>query len=161
MRIHAVFFLAIAATPCSAADDVPKGEKVEFKVYARPYFEKNNSGLTGDASFLAVGDQKKFDAIFGVGFVMGKRPEMLAKDAFDKQMVLSVIKRGNALYTYKVESVTAADGVISIVYTAAGKDAGGTATYNSVLLVAVPKGKFKSAAFIENGKKAGSAKIEK
>ncbi len=57
--------------PTTAAPKPDKGEKVEFQTYAAPYFEKNTSGLKGDASFLALTGKKSFDAVFGVGFVMG------------------------------------------------------------------------------------------
>lgn len=149
------------ASSLAAADDVPKGDKVEAKVYTRPYFEKNNSGLMGDASYLAITGEKGFDAVFGVGFVMGKKPDLLPKDAFDKRLVLAVIKRGNVLYDYKDVSVTAADGVLYVKYTAEGKGAGGTAKFASPLIVAMDKGNYKSAVFVENGKKVGAAEIKK
>jgi hypothetical protein len=160
MRALAVLAAGLAFSSSVVADDIPKGEKVEFKTYARPYFEKNNSGLMGDTSFLAITDQATFDKTFGIGVVMGKRPEVLPKDAFDKQLVLSVIKRG-PLYTYSEVSVTGADGVLYVQYSADTKGAGGTAKYSSPLLVAVEKGKWKSVVFMEGGKKVGAAEIKK
>ena len=152
---------ALIAFPASVlADDVPKGDKVEFKTYARPYFEKNNSGLMGDQSLLVIADQATFDKTFGVGFVMGKKPDLLPKDAFDKQLVLSVIKRG-PLYTYSEVAVTAADGVLYLQYAVDSKGAGGTAKFASPLIVAVDKGKWKSVVFVEGGKKVGTVEVKK
>jgi hypothetical protein len=145
----------------AGADEIPKGDKVDAKVYTKPYFEKNNSGLTGEASFLAIADQKGFDTVFGVGFVMGKKPDLLPKDAFDKKLVLAVIKRGNMVFEYKDVAVTKTDNVLYVAYTANGKGAGGTAKFASPLIVEIPKGDYKSVVFFENGKKAGMAEIKK
>ena len=41
------------------------------------YFEKNNSGLKGEASYLAIADRQTFDKVFGVAFTMGKKPNVL------------------------------------------------------------------------------------
>ena len=154
--------LVMCLTTCTAvADEIPKGDKVEAKVYTKPYFEKNNSGLMGDASFLAIADQKGFDMVFGVGFVMGKKPDLLPKDAFDKKMVLGVIKRGNMVFEYKDVAVTKTDGVLYVAYMATGKGAGGTAKFASPLIVEIPKGEYKSVVFFENGKKAGTAEMKK
>jgi hypothetical protein len=150
-----------STAPAMCADEVPKGEKVEFKVYGRPYFEKNTSELTGDASFLAIGTQAGFDKVFGVGFVMGKKPDLIPKDGFSKKLVVAAIKRANAVYEYKIESVTAADGVLYVKYTAEGKGAGGMAKFASPLIIAVDKKDYKSVVFIENGKKVGTAEFKK
>jgi hypothetical protein len=151
---------ACVALPIAAAPKPDTGEKVEFKVYAAPYFEKNNSGLKGEASFVALADKNSFDMVFGVGFVMGKKPDVLTPDDFDKKLVAAVIKRGNAISTYKVESVTGTEDALFINYTVKTGDPG-TATYASPLIVAVDKGKYKSVTFVENGKKAGTAEIGK
>lgn len=140
------------------AADKPAG--VEYQVYPEAYFEKNTSGLKGEASFLALSDKKGFDNVFGVGVVMGKKPMLLPEGAFDKQLVLAVIKRGNAVTTYKVDGVTADAGVLQLRYTATtGQPT--TARFASPLIVAVPKGDYKAVNFIENGKKAGSIELGK
>ena len=116
--------------------------------------------MMGDVSFLAITDQAAFDKTFGVGFVMGKKPDVLPKDAFDKQMVLSVIKRG-PVYTYSDVSVTGADGVLYAQFASDTKGAGGTAKFASPLIVAVEKGKWKSVVFVEGGKKVGTVELKK
>jgi hypothetical protein len=152
--------LALLAAGSTSAADEAKGKAIEFKTYTKPYFEKNNSGLKGDASFLAVTDQAGFDKVFGVGVTMGAPPALLPKNTFEGKMVLSTIKRGNAIYTYNVEKVTADGDTLYVQYKTEGKD-GGTATFASPLLVAVDKGKYTTAVFIDNGKTVGKVEIGK
>jgi hypothetical protein len=140
-----------------AAADEAKGKEVKFDVYTS-YFEKNNSGLKGEASYLALTDQQAFDKVFGAAAVM-KKQGFLPKDAFDKKMVVAAIKRGNAVWTYKVQKVTADDGTLYVQYEASSKD-GGSARFASPLIVAVDRGKYTSVVYIENGKKVGTAKID-
>jgi len=137
-----------------------KGAKVEFKTYAAPYFEKNNSGLKGEASFLVLPDKESFDKVFGVGFVMGKKPPVLKGDDFNKKLVVAVIKRGDAPVKYKVDSVTEAGDELRVSYTAKA-GAPGTAKFASPLILTLDKGKYKSVTFIENDKKVGTAEIGK
>jgi hypothetical protein len=137
------------------------GEKVDFKTYGAPYFEKNNSGLKGEASYLVLPDKKSFDALFGIGVVMGKKRPVLSPDDFDKKQIVAVIERGNRVTTYKVESVTAADGVLTVTYQAMPMGAAGTATFASPLILTVDKSKYKSVTFIENGKKVDNVAIGK
>ena len=62
--------------------------------------------------------------------------------------------------TYKVDKVTADDGVLYVAYTTMSK-VSPSATYHSPLIVSVDEGKYKSVVFIENGKKAGTAEFSK
>jgi hypothetical protein len=160
----------LAATACLTllaswtglrADDKveAKGKDVDFQKYDG-YFEKNNSGLTGDSSYLVFTDQKGYDAVFGVGRVIGKQ-HFLAANAFDSSLVIAAVKRGKAITEYKVEKVTNDDGALYVQYTATVKDAGGTATFASPLIVSVDKGKYTSVVFIENGKKAAAVDVGK
>ena len=86
---------------------------------------------------------------------------MVPRFGDEKKLVVAVIKRGNATTTYKVDGVTAADGVLQVSYTATPGKASPSARFASPLIVAVPKGNYKSVNFIENGKKAGTAEIGK
>jgi hypothetical protein len=152
-----------AAGLALAADkdkDEAKGDKVDFKVHSG-YFEKNNSGLKGDESLLAFTDQKSFDQIFGVGFTMGKKPDVLPKDAFDSKMVVAVIRRGDAPSTYKVDKVTADGDTLYLQFEATSKKGDGSAKFASPLIVSVDRGKYKTVVFLENGKKVGTADVPK
>jgi hypothetical protein len=160
LLIAAVVLLASGAALAPAADKgEAKGKKVEHDVY-NDYFESNKSGLKGETSFLAITDQDAFDKVFGKAVVMGAKPNFLPKDAFDSKMVVAVIHRGNAVWKYKVDQVTADGDTLTVQYDATSKT-GGTATFHSPLVVSVDKGKYTSVVFIENGEKIGTAKIEK
>jgi len=149
--------LVVVAAP-APDEDTAKGKKVEFAVHDG-HFEKNDSGLKGDSSYLVFGDRDAFDKVFGIGRVIGKQ-NFVPKDAFDKKMVVAVIKRGKAVTEYKVEKVTADDGTLYVRYTAKMGEAG-TATFHSPLIVSVDKDKYTSVVFIENGKKAETVKVAK
>ena len=152
--------LALAATTKSAmADDKTqaKGTKVGYDVY-NSYFESNKSGLKGDVSFLAFSDTKAFDQVFGPAAVMRKKPKFLPKDAFQSKVVVAVIHRGNKVWHYDVEKVTAENGTLYLQYRAKAQGGGG-ATFASPLIVAADKGNYSSVVFIENGKQVGTAKV--
>ncbi len=144
----------------AADDEKPKGKAVESEVHSG-YFESNKSGLKGDTSFLAFTDPEAFGQTFGVGFTMGKKPNVLPKDAFEKKMAVAVIKRGDAITTYKDVKVTADEDTLYVSYDTEAKGGGGTAKYASPLIVSLDKGKYTNVVFFENGKKAGSIKLGK
>lgn len=147
--------LAFAAF--APADD-PKGEKVAFDAYT-DHFVKNDAGLKGNESFLLLTTRAGFDKVFGVGRVMGDGQKFVPKDAFDNKAVLAVVHKGNAVWTYKVDGVTAADGTVTVRYKATKGEAG-SATFASPLIVTVPKEGVKRAVFVENGKEVGTAEVK-
>ena len=149
--------LALLA-PAGGADE-PKGDKVEYTLHGG-HFEKNTAGLKGDQSFLLLTNREAFDKIFGAGFVMGKKPNVVPKDAFEKNVVVATIKRGNAITTYEVEKVTLdKDGTLYVQYKATTGPAG-TAMFATPLIISAPKDKVKKVTFIENGKTAGTAEAK-
>jgi hypothetical protein len=133
--------------------------KVDFEVHDG-HFESNKSGLKGDASYLAITDRAGFDAVFGTAAVMGKKFNYVPKDAFEKKMVVAVIKRGDAPVDYTVEQVTTADDKLYLQYKATEKGAT-TAKFASPLILTVDRGKYTSVVFIENGKQVGTATVGK
>ncbi|MCI0700744.1 MAG: hypothetical protein L0241_06660, partial [Planctomycetia bacterium] len=134
----------------AGADDV-KGEKTAYTVYDA-YFEKNNSGLKGDSSFLAFADKAGFEKVFALRPPVGaKKPTALAADAFDKQFVAAVIRRGNSITTYTVQMVTLDKDTLYVKYKSAAGPAG-TAKFASPLIVSASKDKVKKVVFIENDK---------
>ncbi len=140
------------------ADDAAKGKKVEYIVY-NGYFEKNNSGLKGDSSYLAFSDGEAFGKIFGSARV-GNMQKFLPKDAFDKLFVVAVLMRGNAIVDYKVEKVTAEDKTLYVEFTAK-KGEPTTAKFSSPLILAVDKDKYTSVVFIETTKKVEKIEVGK
>jgi hypothetical protein len=149
---------AIGLTAAAGAEEA-KGKKVAYAVHTG-YFEKNNSGLKGDSSYLAVGTQAQFDKIFGVAFVVGAKQNFLPKGAFESKQVAAVIKRGKALWKYTVENVSAEEGTLYVSYKAMSEDGGG-ARFASPLIVSVQRGPYTQVVFIENGKQAGKAELPK
>ena len=131
---------------------------VEYTVHSG-YFEKNNSGLKGETSHLAVTDKETFNKLFGVAFTMGKQPHVLPANTFDTRIVVATIKRGGKIWEYKVEGATAEDGTLKVRYTASSKDGGG-AQFASPMVVSVTKGPYRNVSFIENGKEVGKAPIK-
>jgi hypothetical protein len=166
MRIGSILtatcFAVLGTVSTLIADDKveAKGDKVAFDVH-NGHFVKNTFKPAGDCAFLAITDQKGFDEVFGVGRVLGKPQNFVPKEAFDKKMVVAVIKNGTAITEYKVEKVTADGDTLYVQYTAEAKGSGGTATFSSPLIVTVDKDKIKKVTFIENGKKAGNADVAK
>ncbi len=149
--------ILVLLSPADAADKA-KGKDVDYDIHGG-YFESNKSGLTGDSSYLAFAGPKAFDAVFGVAKVQGGKQRFLPKDAFDSKVVVAVVKRGKAIYDYKVEKVTNDDGVLTVQYTAMPQESSGAATFATPLILSVDKGKYDSVAFIENGKKVAMAKF--
>ncbi len=128
-----------------ADDDPAKGDNVVYQVHSG-HFESNMSGLKGDVSYLAITDRATFDKLFGSAFVVGAKNDFVPKDAFDTKMVAAVIKRGNMVWDYKVEKVTADKDTLYVKYNATSTD-GGSATFASPLIVTVDKGKYSAVEF--------------
>ncbi len=131
------------------------GQPVPYTVHSG-YFERNDSGLKGASSCLAIRDRAVFDRTFGVAFTQGKKPNVLPANAFDSRMVAGLIKRGDRVWEYRVEGVTADEGTLSVQYQATPRDGGG-ATFASPLIVSVPSGPYRTVRFIENGREIGKA----
>lgn len=159
-----LLFIFAIATFLFAADGMAqtvktgKSTPVNFQTYDS-YFEKNNSGLKGEKSYLVFTNQSQFDKIFGAAAVMGQN-NFLPDEAFKTKIIVAVIKHGGSLRKYNDVKVTAEKGKLMVWYTAKD-DAPGSATFNSPLILGVDKGKYKEVVFMENGKKAGIVKLKK
>ncbi len=121
------------------------------------YFERNDSGLTGESSYLAFVSQAQFDRIFGPAAVMGKN-SFLPKDAFAGKIVVAAVHRGNYLTSYDSIAVASQGDTLSIRYTVKKGDPG-SAAFRSPLILAVAAAHFTKVVFVENGKPAGSAAV--
>lgn len=121
-------------------------------------FEKNSSGLSGDASFLLFTSADAFDKVFGTVPPVGvRKPNPVSAGTFDKNLVAAVIRRGKAVVTYTEVSVKVDGDTATVKYsTEAGTP--GTAMFASPLVVSFPKGAVTKVVFVENGKEVGSAK---
>lgn len=152
MTYPMILSLCLSSLGAAACNDA---QPVEFTVHSG-YFERNDSGLTGPVSYLLIDDRTSFDKLFGVGFTMGPRPNVLADDAFDSRTVAAVIRRGGAVWDYKVQAVTVDNDALTVRYTANAHDGGG-AQFASPLIVSVPRGRFTQVVFVDGGKEVGRA----
>ncbi len=143
------------------AEDAPKPKSIEHHVHSG-YFEKNDSGLNSETtSIIACLDQEAFDKVFHPAPVMFKKNDFLAKDAFKTKFVVAVVKRGDAVWNYTVDSVTAENGVLTVKYKGAPQPNTGTAKFASPLIIALDKADYKSIIYVENGTEIGKAKLDK
>ena len=158
MKIFYAFFLIglVLAANCIAQNggkrQPAKNTSVIYQQFDG-YFENNNSGLSGDKSFLIIDDQEQFDKIFGAARTM-KDQNFLPPDVFKTKSVAAVIKRGG-LRKYDNVKVTTEKGNLIVSYETedAKQD---SATYSSPLIIAFDRGNYKKIYFRENGKSAGS-----
>jgi hypothetical protein len=149
--------LALALLTVIAVGDEAKGKKVKYALHTG-YFQKNNAGLKGETSYLALATQEQFDKIFGVAFLVGAKQNFLPKGAFQTRLVAAVIKRGKSLWSYTIEKVTVDKDTLYVQYQAAAK-AGGGARFASPLIISVDKDALRRIVFIENGKQVGTAEV--
>lgn len=138
-----------------AADDVV----VKHDSYGG-YFASNKFEPDAAQSFVVIHDQQRFDEVFGVAFVMRDKAHRLPKDAFADLMVLATVKRGGAIWEYQIKEVVEQQGRLEIRYAAKSKPQQG-ATFASPLIVSVPKKKYESVTFVENGQAAKTLTIGK
>ena len=125
--------------------------KLEFKTYSG-YFVSNKFEPDAPSSFVAALDnQKQFDQVFGVAFVIGDKSPRLAPDALKTELVLSAIRRGKAFCTYEVSSVTEEEGVVRLRFQTTSKKSD-SASFACPLIISIPKGKYQAVEFYENDK---------
>ena len=134
-------------------------QRTGFDAYTRGYFERNDSGLEGEVSFLALTSRAAFDAVFGFGALMGRQPDVLPPDAFDGSIVVAVIHRGDAIWTYQVDEVDSHDQGLRVSYRA-HKGPSGSARFASPLIVRLPKQGTANVQMIENGEPVATLNLE-
>ena len=100
----ALFVILLGVLPGFSGDK--KDDKVPFEVYAKGYFVKNKAPLPANPTFLVLPDKKAFDEIFGVGVVMGAKPKFVDDKVFETNMIVTVVKSGNAVTIYEVEKIS-------------------------------------------------------
>ena len=141
-----VFCSSAAAQSALAAEPA----KLQYDVYSG-YFVSNKFEPDAAESFVVLADQEQFDKVFGAAFVMRDRSHRLPQEAFKSLLVIAPIKRGNAVWDYKVAGVTEANGVVELKYTTTSTKSD-TATFACPLIVSVPKGRYTAIRFVENEK---------
>ena len=93
-----------------------------------------------------------------MAFVMGDKSHRLPKDAFKSNIVLAAIKRGKAVWEYKVDGVTVDNGLVNLRYTATSKKSD-SATFACPLIVSILKGDYKAIQFWDGGKAVKKVKV--
>ncbi len=112
-----VLVLAFAPAPDAGS------HSIEYKV-CNGYAESRDSALKGDASFLALTSKTEFSRIFGPVLTPRGAPDAVAKDAFDTRLFVAVIKRGDVIWDYKIEKVTANGDTLTVYYNTTTHKAG-------------------------------------
>ena len=133
-------------------------KKLPFETYTG-YFVSNKFEPEAAGSFAVIGNQEQFDKIFGVAAVMRDKARRLPKDAFKSNVVLAVIKRGQAVWEFKVESVTNSAGAILLRYETSSTKSD-SATFASPLILSIPKSSYSAVQFIENGTPVKTIELE-
>ena len=128
-----------------------------FDMYSG-YFVSNKFEPDAPESYVILNDQKRFDKVFGVAFVMNDKSHRLAKDAFESQIVVAVIKRGNFFWEYNVEDAVVQEGVIQLRYTAKSKATPDT-RFACPMIVSLPRDEYSAVVFFENRKKVKTVKM--
>jgi len=126
-----LFVLAFAPAPDAGS------RTVEYKSW-RGYAESRESGLKGDASFVALTSKADFFRTFDPVLTPRGAPDAIPKDAFDTQLFVAVIKRDGAFWDYKVEKVTANGDTLTVSYRATERKAVGTAQGGTTAKAPVP-----------------------
>ena len=140
----------------AAADDDPE---LPFDTYSG-YFVRNDFQPKTAESFAVLTSQEDFDKVFGVASVMGDKSHRLSQGAFASCIVLAAVKRGNAVWEFKVERVGEAKGVVQLRYTAKSTK-NESATFACPLIVSIPAGDYTTIEWIENGGLAKAVEIGK
>jgi hypothetical protein len=128
---------------------------LDFQRYDSSYFERNDTGLRAQTSYMVFTSQAQFDKIFGAAATGGQN-DFLPDNAFNTKVVIAAIARGNFLRTYDSPKVTTKNGKIYVWYKVNDRQQE-SATYASPLILAVDKGRYSQVIFMQNGKRVGAA----
>ncbi|HJZ55157.1 MAG TPA: hypothetical protein VKE74_09375 [Gemmataceae bacterium] len=125
------------------------------------YYEKNTSGLTGPSSYLVFTSFDGFDKVFAAvppPGVPDRKP--VTKETFDTKLVVAAIKRGQYLWNYEFESVTAEGGTLTVRYKAVRGGFQGGATFASSMILSTDKAGIKKVVFVENGATVSTVEVK-
>jgi hypothetical protein len=150
LYLFAVIALSFAAQ--ASARGGSEERALDVQRHDSSYFEKNNSGLKGEKSYLVLTDQQQFDRVFGPAAKMGANA-FLPRNAFETKIVVAAIKRGT-MRRYSDVSVTEENGVLLVSYTATDAKPD-SATYRVPLILSVERGEYGGVIFVENGERVG------
>ena len=142
----------------NATETGPKGS-LDFQRYDRSYFERNDTGLTAQTSYLVFTSREQFDKIFGAAPRMGQN-HFLPDNIFNTKTVIATIARGHFLRRYDDPRVTTKNGQIYVWYKVKDTQQS-SATFASPLILAVDKGQYSDVIFMKDSKRVGAATLSK
>ena len=148
LKIVFIYLISVFSLQSGASDE--EDQKLKFDIHSG-YFVSNKFEPQESRSFVIAKNQKEFDQVFGVAFVLGDKSHRLEENELKSKTVIATIRRGKSLCDFKVNSITNNDGVLEVKY-AAKMQKESTASFASPLIISVPKGNYKAIHFIENGK---------
>jgi hypothetical protein len=159
MRWLTIALLSIAFVPAlHAGEKDGKVEKVNFDIYQQPYFVKNTAPIKGNPACLVITSKKQFDEIFGVGFVMKQKYKLIDDKTFESKMVLVVVNKGNAFWTYKDVRTEQCKGKITLQFAADMTPSSSTSAVP--LIVAVERGGNTRVLFREGDKELAEVNLQ-
>jgi len=105
--------VVLAFAPAPDADSKP----VDYQTW-NGYAERDESGLKGSDSLLVFTQRSDFYRVFEPVLTPRGMPDAVPRDAFDGNLFVAVIKRGDVFWDYKVERVAAAGDTLTVSYRA-------------------------------------------
>ena len=157
-----VFITAAFASVSAQRNQTAAERHLKYQSYAGArYFERNDSNLKGDSSYLVFNSAEKFDRTFGAAAINGYNL-FLPNNVFDSKLVIAMIKRGESIYEYNLKDVTLKKKKLFVRYDVSPKngvvsrarDDGGY-SYSTSYFLTVDKSDYSEITFIENGKNVG------
>jgi len=149
-KLKIILLYLIAVLSLQSAVIAEKNQKLKFDIHSG-YFVSNKFEPQETRSFIVANNQKQFDRVFGVAFVLGDKSHRLEEDELKSKTVIAAIRRGKSLCDFEVNSITNKNGVLEVKYEAKMQQES-TASFACPLIISVPKENYKEIHFIENGK---------
>jgi hypothetical protein len=157
-----ILLLSSMAFSCINTGSPPAtgGEKNVNFMTTSGHFVKNNYVGETNPSYLVIKDYPAFDALFGVGMVMGmSTSQLITADKMKNGFVVSIIYQGNDIHKFTVEKVALKDGQLQVYYTSKVTEPNATWTCNCNVTILVDNCAFDAVKFFENGRPVPDAVV--
>lgn len=155
LKIILIYLISVFSLQGGAIAE--KNQKLKFEIHSG-YFVSNKFEPQESRSFVIANNQKQFDQVFGIAFVLGDKSHRLEKNELKSKTIISTIRRGKSLCDFEVNSVIKRGGILEVRYEAKMQKES-TASFACPLIISVPKEQYKEIHFIENGKFLKKIKI--
>lgn len=149
IRLSTFYLLAFSLPLVHAKESDP--QKLSF-VQHEGHFERNDSGLTGQKSFLAFDQLDKFEKIFGtaaLGLGPTKKKNFVTQETFKDRLILAAIYRGKSIPKITHIEVDIENGTISVKYRL---EPSPDAAFNvsAPMILSIMKTEYQKIEFYEN-----------